>query len=238
MNVDLEEFRSAFVAEADEHLAAATSLLLAVERTLREAKGEGTQRELRELLRLLHTMKGLSAMVGVEPIVQLAHEMETVLRAVEHAGGVVDEPTIEALLSGVKAIQARVRAVAENKPVPPPAADLLAALARLEPPAPARSTPVQIADPIAGKLGASELQQMKSGARQGRRAVRVNFTPSAAQASAGISITTVRERIGAIGEIVKVVPLSSPEGLVFAIVLLTHRAGRGGRRARRARSGS
>jgi two-component system chemotaxis sensor kinase CheA len=219
VKVDLEEFRSAFVAEADEHLAAGQSLLLAMERALRN--GEGVQRELRELLRLLHTVKGLAAMVGVEPIVSLAHEMESVLRAAERMGGVVDEPTIEALLEGTRAIQSRVRAVAENRAVPAPAADFLAALRGLEPATSIASAEVTILDEVAAKLGPSELQQLRSGARSGRRAVRIDFAPSASQAAAGISITSVREKIGELGEIVKVVPLSPGGGLVFAIVVLT-----------------
>lgn len=225
MNVDLEEFRSAFVAEADEHLAAAQSLLLAVDRALRDAAaGErpGVQRDLRELLRLLHTMKGLAAMVGVDPVVALAHEMESVLRDAERAGGFIDESTIEVLLAGTRAIQARVRAVAENKPVPAPPADLLAALRRVEAPAPPPIGQLELTDEVATKLGASELQQLRSGARNGLRALRVDFTPSASQAAAGVSISTVREKIAAIGEIVKVVPLSPAGGLVFAIVFLTN----------------
>lgn len=222
MNVDLEEFRTAFVAEAEEHLAASQSLLLSIDRALREQKDPSVQRELRELLRLLHTIKGLSAMVGVEPIVSLAHEMETVLRTAERAGGRVNEATIEALLEGTRAIQSRVRAVAENKPVPPPAADLLTALNLLEPPAPISAGRVEITDEVAAKLGPSELEQLRRGARGGRRALRVNFTPSASHAAAGVSITSVREGIGGLGEIVKVVPLSPGGSLLFAIVFLTN----------------
>lgn len=221
MNVDLEEFRSAFVAEADEHLAAAQNLLLAVERALRETKEPGVQRELRELLRLLHTVKGLAAMVGVEPIVALAHEMESVLRTAERAGGQITDAAIEVLLEGTRAIQSRVRAVSDGRPVPAPAADLLAALQHLEPPVPMSAGQVAISDEVAAKLGASELQQLQSGARSGRRALRVDFMPSAVRAAAGVSITTIRERITALGEIVKVVPLSPGGALVFAIVFLT-----------------
>jgi two-component system chemotaxis sensor kinase CheA len=222
VNVDLEEFRSAFVAETDEHMTAAQGLLLAIDRTLRERTGAGVQKEIRELLRLLHTVKGLAAMVAVEPIVTIAHAMEDVIRSAERAGGVANEHVVEALLSGARAIQARVRAVAENKPVPVPAPDLLSALTRLEPLPSSSDGPTSIADPIAEKLAASELGQLRSGARSGKRSVRIDFTPSAERAAAGISITTVRAKIAALheSEIVKVVPLSD-NGLTFAIVLVT-----------------
>ena len=64
------------------------------------------------------------------------------------------------------------------------------------------------------------------GVREGRRAVRVDFAPSPARAAAGVTITSVRERVAAVAEIVKVVPLSvpaaegTPPGLSFSLVCL------------------
>ena len=75
---DAGEFLAGYLVEAEEHLAASTKNLLAVEDSLR--RGEANPKAVRELFRSLHTIKGLSAMVGVEPIVDLAHAMETVLR--------------------------------------------------------------------------------------------------------------------------------------------------------------
>ena len=85
MKVDLREFRAAYLAEVDEHLSAINAGLMAVDTANRG--GKSSPRELRELMRLLHTIKGLSAMVGIEPIVGIAHRMETVLRAADRAGG-------------------------------------------------------------------------------------------------------------------------------------------------------
>ncbi len=231
MNVDLKEFRSAFVAEAEEHLSAVQSLLLEVERGVREEKGRAAPRELRELMRLLHTMKGLAAMVGVDPIVTLAHKMETVVRSAERAGGVLDERAIEVLLAATRAIEAAVHAVSGQRPPPNPSPELLGELESLEsiePPAPTEVAGMPLDPVIASKLSPSEQQQLRDGARRGRRAVRVDFAPSAEKAERGLSITAVRQRVGAVAEIVKVVPLtlpateSSPGGLVFALVLLTN----------------
>ena len=65
------EFIAGFIAEAEEHLASANANLLSIEQAA--AKGQPTPREVRELFRSLHTIKGLAAMVGVEPIVDIAH---------------------------------------------------------------------------------------------------------------------------------------------------------------------
>lgn len=227
MNVDLKEFRGAFVAEAEEHLSAVQSLLLDVERGLREEKGRAAPRELRELMRLLHTVKGLAAMVGVDQIVTLAHRMESVVRSAERAGGLMNEHAIEVMIAATRSIEACVQAVAARRPPPSVSPDLLGELDAIEPPIPAAVAELPLDPAIASKLSASEQQQLRDGARRGRRAVRVDFAPSAEKASRGLSITTVRERVGAVAEIVKVLPLtvaaseSAPGGLLFALLLLT-----------------
>ncbi|GAC1537608.1 MAG: chemotaxis protein CheA [Polyangiales bacterium] len=227
--VDLKEFIGAFLAEADEHLAAANTHLLSMETSVR--KGESTARAVRELFRALHTIKGLSAMVGVEPIVAIAHRMETVLRAADRAGGVVPDGAIDVLLRGVRAIEQLVRALGAGQPVTAPPQSLLDALESLEPvvlaPTAADLPSLELDPAIASKLTASEREQLVRGVVEGRRAVRVDFRPSPARSAAGSTINSVRERIGAIAEIVRVLPQMTPAsaealaGLSFAIVVLT-----------------
>ncbi len=82
---DAADFIAGFIAEAEEHLTSANANLLSVEEAA--AKGQSTPRQVRELFRSLHTIKGLAAMVGVEPIVDVAHAMEAVLRDADRAAG-------------------------------------------------------------------------------------------------------------------------------------------------------
>ena len=228
MNVDLQEFRGAFVAEAREHLAAAQGHLLAIEKAARA--GQSAPRALRDLLRLLHTIKGLAAMVGVEPIVQLAHAMETTVRTTEQAGGATNATTSEALVAGSRAIEAQIRNVESDRAPSSAPADVLRALEGVEPPVRVARTELDIDPVIAAKLNASEKDQLRAGATAGRRVMRVDFAPAAEKAALGISITTVRERIGALGEIVKVIPVNtpasptSPGGLVFTLLVITNAA--------------
>jgi two-component system chemotaxis sensor kinase CheA len=228
VNVDLKEFRSAFVAEAEEHLSAIGSLVLSIERGLREGGATSSSKELRELMRLLHTIKGLAAMVGVEPIVTIAHKMETVVRSAERTGGALGERAIEGLLGGTRAIETRVHAVAENRTPAMPPADLVAALESVEPEPPAaRSEEPMLDEAIASKLVPSERAQLQDGIRRGRRALAVVFAPSNDKVNHGVSITSVRERLRAVAEIVKVLPATvapsetAPGGLVFTLILLT-----------------
>ena len=82
---DAADFIAGFIAEAEEHLTSANANLLSLEEAA--AEGRPTPRQVRELFRSLHTIKGLAAMVGVEPIVDVAHAMETVLREADRAAG-------------------------------------------------------------------------------------------------------------------------------------------------------
>jgi two-component system, chemotaxis family, sensor kinase CheA len=226
VQIDLREFRGAYLAEVDEHLAAVNARLVEVEVAIRA--GRGAPRELRELMRLLHTIKGLSAMVAVEPIVTVSHRMETVLRAADRAGGRVEERAFEALLAGSRAIESRLRALAAGEPVADPSPGLLAELDALDLTAEAPARPFVLEGELAGKLSASEKEQLAQGTRDGLRAVRIDFMPSAERAEKGFTITSVRERVATIAEIVKVLPLTAqpsdtaPSGLVFALVLLTN----------------
>ncbi len=227
--VDLSDFLDAYLGEVDEHLVTSNAQLLELERALRA--GEPTLRPVRELFRALHTIKGLSAMVGVEPVVTIAHRLETALRNADRAGGRLPEGAIDAMLQGVAAIEQRVKALAAGKPVTVPPASLLVALDTLEEPAPApraASTPSLTIEPaVDAKLAAFERDVLARGIASGRRAVCAWFTPSPERSAAGANINTIRERLAAIGEIVKVVPIAAPRtedapaGLRFALLALT-----------------
>ncbi|XXY21183.1 ATP-binding protein [Sorangium sp. So ce216] len=225
--LDVTEFVAGYLVEVEEHLSASTANLLAAEAALRA--GDSNPKATRELFRSLHTIKGLSAMVGVESVVDIAHAMETVLRAADRAAGRLSAASIEVLLRGLRAIEERVRALANKQPVPPAAPSLLDALSSLDvAAAPSPPAPTISAEPeILAKLGSSERVQLAQGVAGGRRALRVDFVPSPARTAEGLNITSVRERVGKLAEIVKVVPLSvpatdkAPGGIAFALLVLT-----------------
>jgi two-component system chemotaxis sensor kinase CheA len=226
--VDLKEFLSAYLAEVDEQLQLANAKLLEIEAAAR--RGEASPRAVRDLFRSMHTVKGLSAMVGVEPAVAIAHRMESVLRVADQGGGRIAAESVDVLLRAVRAIEHRVRELADGKPPSPPPAAILEALDLLEPStaSPRSPTKILVLDPaIAAKLAPFERQLLEDAALSGRRAMRANFSPSPAKAERGLSINAVRERVASIAEIVKVVPVSvpasedAPGALSFALLVLT-----------------
>lgn len=227
--IDLEEYLGAYLAEAEEQLGIANAKLLEVDASVRQ--GGTNPRAVRDLFRALHTIKGLSAMVGVEPIVAIAHRMESSLRLADRGGGNLSAEAVDTMLKGVRAIEQRVRALAEKKSIAPPPPSLLEAIDRLEPDFAKTGETVHVVldlDPaLASKLAPFELLALACDGKDGRRAVRGDFTPSPANVAKGLTINSVRERVSALGEIVKVIPLAvlatvdAPGGLSFALLVLT-----------------
>lgn len=228
-SVEFAEFLPAYLAEVDELLASAQRDLLAVEEAVR--RGAAQPRAVRELFRALHTIKGLSAMVDVEPIVSVAHWMETSLRLADQAGGRLPESSVEPLVEGLRAIEQRVRQLGAGKTASPAPVKLLERLEALGPhvleaaPPPSRRVVLDAEAAFASKLAPSEREQLEGGLAAGQRAVRLDFVPSTERAAQGITINSVRERVAKLGDIVKVLPLSGAAAggasLAFALLLIT-----------------
>jgi two-component system chemotaxis sensor kinase CheA len=225
----LADFVPGYLAEAEELLALASRSLLALEASLR--KGEANSRAARDAFRALHTIKGLSAMVALEPIVAIAHRMETSLREADQGGRKLALPDVDVLLEAVRAIEQRVRAVAQGKPPAEPPQALLESLDAIEPApsaaGPAASFSFALDPALLAKLSPVDRELLHQGLKAGKRALQADFMPSAARARSGITITLVREKLGRLAEIVKVLPVvvprgeESPAGLSFTLLLLS-----------------
>lgn len=225
--VDLSEFVSGFLAEADELVQTLRETLLALDVSAKERSAN--PRAVRDAYRALHTMKGLAAMVGVEPIVELSHAMETSLREADRRGGWLPGAAIEPLLEGLGAVSARLSALGAGTRVPAAPKGLLEKLSTAgidAEPAPNAGAALSLGSPLREKLGASELTQLVQALNEGKRVRHLVFRPSEERAAAGMTITSVRARVGALGEIVKTVPLSKAPGedgpsLRFALVVIS-----------------
>ncbi|HEX6273838.1 MAG TPA: chemotaxis protein CheW [Polyangiaceae bacterium] len=228
-SVDLKEFVSAYLGEAEEQLRITNAKLLEIDAAARG--GEAHPRAVRDLFRAVHTIKGLSAMVDVDAVVAISHRMESILRSADKQGGHLAVAAVDVLLQSARAIEHRVRELAEDKAPSPPPAGLLQALdavdVRAGGAASSTSAALELEPGIAAKLQPFELDMLVRGVKDGRRALRADFRPSPAQAERGFSINTVRERLGAVAEIVKTLPMAvppsenAPGGLSFALLLLT-----------------
>lgn len=228
-SVDLADFLPAYLAEVEELLDSAHRHLMAVEASAR--RGAAHPKSVRELFRALHTIKGLSAMVDVEPIVSISHWMESSLRQADQAGGRLPESSVEPLMEGLRAVEQRMRQLASGKDAAPVPAGLLERLEALGVstsvvPGTARPVAVTLDESLAlgSRLTPVEREQLTAGAGH-RRPVRVDFIPGAERAARGVTINSVRERLATLGDLVKVVPLAGPApgggSLTFVLLLST-----------------
>jgi two-component system, chemotaxis family, sensor kinase CheA len=229
--VDLREFVVGFIAESDELVAAANAALLDIEAA--NLAGTLRPRAVRDLFRALHTLKGLAGMIGVEPIVELAHGLEGLARTAERAGGALARDAVDVSLRGVAAIAEHVRAVDEQRAPAAVSTELLDAIAAAggagTSPLRALAQATHAASPAAASapawdvgLSAGDRQQLAAAWGTGRRAWRVTFVPSEANASRGITIASVRARLGELGDVVKVVPRTIPDhasGIAFDLLI-------------------
>jgi two-component system chemotaxis sensor kinase CheA len=221
------EFIDGYLAEAEEHLATSRASLISIDAAQR--KGARQPAAVRNLFRAVHTIKGLSAMVGAEPIVDISHEMETLLRNADQAGGSLPAHAIDGIQRGLRAIEERLSCLSRGKTLPPAPRDLLDALSgvQIEQRLQNASDSLSLDPDLQGKLSAGEREQLLQGLVRGQRALRVDFVPSQERAAAGLNITSVRERVAQLGEIVKVLPFTRAAGegtgskIAFALLVLS-----------------
>ena len=141
--LQLDGFLDDYFAECDEHLTEARRNLLALEAALRMP---GTERQpLENLFRIFHSIKGISGMVELREAEQLAHEMESYLRALRRRDTLLTAEGVDALIDGAQRLEQVVAARSRDASIPS-IADLERRLAALVPDVAAAPTPVHVPD--------------------------------------------------------------------------------------------
>jgi two-component system chemotaxis sensor kinase CheA len=212
------EFLDDFFAECDEHLITVRRALLALD----EAAGQQPDiQALDLLLRSFHTIKGLAGMVGVQPVEQLAHQLEDYLRALRQGQASLSGAGVRALGGGASAIEQLLRAYQLNS-LPPNISPLAGQIAALLPARPA--DPLSATPPPAGAarpaVSAEEQARLDALVQQGAALWRVSFAPTAELTARGVNVNSVRAQLQTAGEIVRVTPhMEGPGKLRFEFLL-------------------
>jgi two-component system chemotaxis sensor kinase CheA len=201
-----EEFIDDFFSECDEHLATVRRVLLDLEA---HASSQPNPTQLHDLQRALHTLKGLSGMVGLGSAEEIAHAMEDAVRGVQSLDR-IPSSVLESLFDGERLLEAAVasRRTRTAPPAPGPYVDrvhdlLRAVAADDRHPA----GPVAVAGGAATHLTAS-------------RVMRFDFVPSAGLSARGVGVELIRQRLGSLGEITSTTPrVRDVGGLVFEFVV-------------------
>src|SRR5512132_3638623 len=104
MPVDTSKYLGLFVAEASEHLSGLSSDLVRLE------KGAGPE-AIDSLFRHAHSVKGMAASMGFEPIAALAHRAEDLADKVRGRPELMNAELADLLLSATDRLQEMVQAV-------------------------------------------------------------------------------------------------------------------------------
>jgi two-component system chemotaxis sensor kinase CheA len=214
--LDFTAFLDEYFVECDDHLTAARRCLLALEASVN--RPDLDRRPLDELFRSFHTVKGLSAMVGVAAAERLAHHLETYLGQLRKGQAPLTPDGLDVLIAGVKALDAIIAARRDGAE-PPDVEPLLARLNFLAPDQSA-APPAAPAEPKAGPLPPDKATQVAARLQAGARAWQVTFQPAPALAARGVNVNSVRQRLQQLGELVHAAPAIRPGGKVAFEFLL------------------
>src|SRR5262249_48143050 len=122
LRVDLAKYRTIFIEESTEHFAEISRALLELE------KDPARTESIDVVFRMAHSIKGMAASLGYDPITELAHRLEDRMQLVRETGA-LDGAELSLLFRGLAALEAMVGGVRESGDAPPADSELVAALA-------------------------------------------------------------------------------------------------------------
>ena len=192
-----QQFIDDYFSECDELLATLRRTLLAI-----DSGGPPEALQLQDIARALHTLKGLSGMVGLAGVEQTAHAMEDLVRALATTNP-VDRGLVELLFAGEAELEAGIEARRKGEIA-----------------APADAYIEQVSRAISGSTPATA--HALTIHRSGSATCHFEFAPSAALAARGIGVELVRQRLGSLGTITSIVPRAKQSGGVafeFAVAM-------------------
>ena len=151
---------------------------------------------LRDLFRDLHTVKGSSAMVGLEPMNRLAHASEDLVGQLRDGERAADAPVVNALLATLDGLRAMLEQARARRPITVDPAPILRALRDPSAPAPPAATGPAAGAAIAAaaRHGGPE-QAPSSGSAPSPPAPAAPSAPAAAQNAQAASQAANRQTI-------------------------------------------
>jgi two-component system chemotaxis sensor kinase CheA len=168
---------------------------------------------MRDLFRSLHTLKGLSGMVGDACAERVAHALEDSLKAAERTGAPFDATYLDAVFSGVELLGRCIES--RRNGTTPDIEPALDALARATPGARAAATSPARATPAVTSRDATLPVTPDDASAAGDIVHHFAFTPSLALTERGVGVDVVRTRLGTLGAILDAKPRIADGSVVF-----------------------
>ena len=114
MNIDMSEYKDLFISEIREYLGKLNELILTLE------KEKDNDEIVNEIFRLVHSIKGSSAAMGLTDLSNLAHAMEDLITALKEKKLEISSDIIDLLLKGIDFIEKMIDAYEKGQPLPSP----------------------------------------------------------------------------------------------------------------------
>jgi two-component system chemotaxis sensor kinase CheA len=214
-----QELLDDFFAEADQHL-------LNIRNALQVLATSGDQADtaptIKELFLDFHSFKGISAIVGLEPAGSLAHATEDLLRLMQNGQVQPNDKLLNALGMATRKLEQIVAAFRAKKRLPDYKAEFDEIKSQCSAPSVAGGAPVPH-----GKEGAapsSDTSPIKK-AKRGVNVFKVTFSPSRELSANNVNITTIRQQLSQVGEILKSAPVVKGKGvIIFEFLVATTQA--------------
>jgi two-component system chemotaxis sensor kinase CheA len=205
-----KELLDDFYAECDELLTSIKQNVAVLEEGAVAGTADAANTE--SLFRHVHTLKGISTIVGLRPAEEMAHAVESVLRGVTTQTLALRPVDIDALVAAVHAIEQTVIAHRGGQAGPDPQ-PVIAALRRI---ASAGATdakaPRRKKAPAAAPAGGTN--PVADARKRGLHLYLFTFVPSPELDRRGINVGSVRQRLEGLGEILLAAPRILGKGAI------------------------
>jgi two-component system chemotaxis sensor kinase CheA len=207
------EFLDDFFAECDEHLTHARQALLALE----AAPNDHADRSLfDELFRSFHSLKGLAGMVGLASAEQLAHQLESYLRAARQTQARLTPAALEELRAGARVLEQVIAARRTDSVAP----DITPAIERLSAREQDGMTIAAASGQMAQALPPDVQSQLTQAQARGEPIWNVIFTPTHTLSEQGTNVNVVRARLQDIGTLIYAAPrVTDTDSIAFDFLL-------------------
>jgi two-component system, chemotaxis family, sensor kinase CheA len=214
VDASFEQFMDDYFAESEEHLATLHHDLLATEAFVDLPQIDRSL--LDNMLRSLHSLKGLSGMVGLTSVEQLAHHLESSFRALRDERMTLTTEMMDTFVMAVTVLERVIAARRIQQPLP----DTASTLAKLRVIAPVVLAPTHLTAPLAQEP--QRHQQPEITLDDGVQAWQFVFAPAPALAQRGVNVSTIRDRLQGIGSLIRAAPrVSAADQVTFEFLVTT-----------------
>lgn len=197
-NLDMNQYLGAFLDEADEQLQSLNELLLALEKSPDDGE------TIKEIFRIAHTLKGMSATMGFEGMAHLTHAMEDHLDVVRRGEAALSQEGVNLLFLCLDALSSMTEAIRHDGREP--ASDVTALIDRLHEQKADEGAGEGEADVAAPELTALESEWVVEARRRGMAVYELAVTLSSDCSMKAARAYMVVTRLTEQGEIIKTFP--------------------------------